>query len=125
VNGGLMFTVSPVHTDEYYANKAQELIDNGSDVISINDSSGILTGERTRSLIKAIRNKVGQTEIKFHANGNTGLAIESYQAAIDSNVDIIDTLTSPLSQGNSLPATQEMLNYVYKSGKSSKLKEKN
>ncbi|WP_373893557.1 pyruvate carboxylase subunit B [Virgibacillus natechei] len=125
VNGGLMFTVSPVHTDEYFANKAQEFIESGSDVILINDSSGLLTAERTKSLIRAIRKKIGQVEIKFHAHGSTGLATESYHAAIDSGVNMIDTLTAPLSQGYSLPATSEMLDYVYRSGKNGGLKEKN
>lgn len=125
VNGGLMFTISPVHTDEYFANKAQQLIDCGCDVIGINDSSGLLTAKRTKTLIKAIKEKIGNVDIKFHAHDSTGLATESYYAAIDSGVDIIDTLASPVSKGYSLPATSEMYEYLRQQGKSINVKKEN
>ena len=125
VNGGLMFTISPVHTDEYFANKAKQFIDSGCDVISINDASGLLTPERTKSLIRAIREKLGQVEIKFHAHGSTGLATDSYQAAMDADVDIIDTVALPVSQGYSLPATVEILDYLEQKGMRHLVKEDN
>jgi pyruvate/oxaloacetate carboxyltransferase len=124
VNGALMFTISPVHTDEYYAKKAKKFIENGSDIVSIQDASGLLTPERTRSLKFKPYVMKWQVEIKFHGHCNTGLANESYYSAIDAGVDIIDTLTAPLSQGNSLPSTLEMMDYVYQVGQSCKIQEK-
>lgn len=125
VNGGLMFTVSPVHTDEYFANKAHEFIKSGCDTVSINDASGLLTPNRTKSLIRTIKSKIGHIEIKFHAHDSTGLATENYHAAIDSGVDIVDTLATPMSQGYSLPGTPEILDYVNRSGMNGGLKEDN
>src|SRR5436190_22718421 len=55
VDGGIVYTVSPVHTDEYYARKARELVALGVDAVFLKDPSGLLTPERTRTLIPAPR----------------------------------------------------------------------
>ena len=41
--GGIVYTVSPVHTDDYYARKTRELVSLGVDAVYIKDPSGLLT----------------------------------------------------------------------------------
>jgi oxaloacetate decarboxylase alpha subunit len=43
VVGGLVYTLSPVHTDQYYVGKAKDLIALGVDSIFLKDASGLLT----------------------------------------------------------------------------------
>ena len=52
--GCLVYCISPVHTDEYYAAKARELAAMKTDFVLIKDSIGLLTPERTRTLVPAI-----------------------------------------------------------------------
>ena len=54
----LMYSLSPFHTDEYYAQKARDAIDAGVDVIEIKDQGGLLTPERTRTFVSAIKESV-------------------------------------------------------------------
>ncbi|MGH7314500.1 MAG: pyruvate carboxylase subunit B, partial [Candidatus Rokuibacteriota bacterium] len=42
VAGGVVYTVSPVHTDAYYASKARELVALGVDAVFLKDPSGLL-----------------------------------------------------------------------------------
>ena len=41
--GGVVYTVSPVHTDDYYARKTRELVTLGVDAVYLKDASGLLT----------------------------------------------------------------------------------
>jgi len=38
--GGIVFTISPIHTDEYFARKTRELIALGVDAVYLKDASG-------------------------------------------------------------------------------------
>ena len=77
VTGILTFSISPVHTDKYYCEKASEFIALGVDSILVCDASGILTGERTETLITAVQAATGnQTPIEFYAHASMGLAHE-------------------------------------------------
>ena len=55
VDAGVVYTVSPVHTDAYYARKIKELVALGADAIFIKDPSGLLTPERAATLIPAAK----------------------------------------------------------------------
>jgi len=72
VDGGIVYTVSPVHTDEYYARKARELVALGVDAVFLKDPSGLLTPERTRTLIPALRAAVGAVPLQLHSHCLTG-----------------------------------------------------
>ncbi|MGQ3281222.1 MAG: hypothetical protein ACT6WE_32490, partial [Shinella sp.] len=55
--GALSFCESPIHTDELYIAKARELIDKTDvDAVKLKDAGGLLTRERIRTLVPAIKN---------------------------------------------------------------------
>ncbi len=54
VNAMMTYTLSPVHTDEYYVERARELVQLQADFISIKDPTGLLTPERGRTLFPAV-----------------------------------------------------------------------
>jgi oxaloacetate decarboxylase alpha subunit len=110
VTGGLSFAESPVHTDEYYAAKAREMVSSAVDCVSLNDASGLLTPERTRSLVNAVRQAIGEEmEIDFKSHCGTGLGSDCTLEAMRCGVDSINTASLPLAYGNSIPSTVEMV----------------
>jgi len=104
--GGVVYTLSPVHTDEYYARKTKELIKLGVDAIYIKDASGLLTPERAKTLVPAIKKVCGRLPLHLHSHCLTGLAPYTACRAIELGVDVVHTATSPLANGASHPATE-------------------
>ncbi len=105
VAGGVVYTVSPVHTDEYYARKARELVALGVDAVFLKDPSGLLKPERVRTLVPALRQAVGARPLQLHAHCLTGLGPLCALEAIEHGVDVVHTATPPLANGASHPAT--------------------
>ena len=56
--GGVVYTVSPVHTDDYYARKTRELVSLGVDAVYIKDPSGLLTPERAHTLVPVAQGRM-------------------------------------------------------------------
>jgi oxaloacetate decarboxylase (Na+ extruding) subunit alpha len=106
VAGGIVYTVSPVHTDAYYASKAQELVALGVDAVFLKDPSGLLKPERVRTLIPTLRQAVGATRLQLHTHCLTGLGPLCALEAITHGVDAVHTATSPLAHGASQPPTE-------------------
>lgn len=112
----LVFSVSPVHTDEYFANKAVELVRLGVDDVVLADASGVLTPERTGSLVQTVRKAVDKTELQFVSHCNTGLAYDNYLLAMQNGVDSVSTVSLPLAHSTSDPATIDMIALAYRMG---------
>ena len=92
--GGLVYTVSPVHTDEYYAARALELVQLGVDGVYIKDPSGLLRPDRVFSLVPAIKKAIGQLPLQLHSHCLSGLAPYTALLAVDYGVDVVHTATS-------------------------------
>jgi pyruvate/oxaloacetate carboxyltransferase len=108
VNAMITYTLSPVHTDAYYVERAQELRALKADFISIKDPTGLLTPERARTLFAAIVAAAGLTPIQLHSHCQSGLAPEVYQIAIATGFRHGYTAVEPLANGASLPATEDI-----------------
>ncbi len=106
VSGGVVYTVSPVHTDAYYAAKARELVGLGVDAVFLKDPSGLLKPDRVRTLIPALREAVGPARLQLHTHCLTGLGPLCALEAIRHGVDTVHTATSPVAHGASQPPTE-------------------
>lgn len=104
----MSYTISPVHTVEYYKNLALEMEAMGADSIAIKDMSGILLPEVAYELVKELKS-VLKVPLELHTHATAGLASMTYLKAIKAGVDIIDTAISPLSGGTSQPATESLV----------------
>ena len=109
INAMITYTLSPVHTDGYYVERALELGALDVDFISIKDPTGLLTPERARTLFPAIVAAAGGIPVQLHSHCQSGLAPEVYQVALDSGFRFGYTATEPLANGASLPATEDIL----------------
>ncbi len=100
----LIYTVSPRHTDEYYARKAREAAAIRPYGICFKDVGGLLTPERARTLIPVIQKNVGDVPLEFHAHCNNGLAPLCYLEAIQLGLTTLHTAIPPLANGSSQPS---------------------
>jgi pyruvate/oxaloacetate carboxyltransferase len=121
----LMYTSSPAHTQEHWAQKVQTIVATKEcvDRIMIEDASGILTPERTRELIATVQRNCEGIPLEFHAHCNSGLAPLCYLEAIQSGVTTVHTAVAPLANGTSLPAAETILKNIRRLGFASDLDE--
>ena len=103
---GLVYTHSPVHTDEYYVRKTKELIAIGVDGVFIKDPSGLLTPERIATLVPAMKKALGDLPLQLHTHCLSGLAPYVALQAVEHGVDTVHTATSTLANGASHPPTE-------------------
>jgi len=103
VLGTLVFSLSPVHTDEYYATKAREFVRMGADEINLKDPSGMLSVERIRTIIPAFRTAIGNVPINIHSHCMTGRAPAVLIAGAEAGADKLHTAIPPLAHAASHP----------------------
>lgn len=116
VCAGLVYTVSPAHTDEYYKNVAADLVGLGVDSVLIKDPSGLLTPDRVRTLVPAVKAVVGEVPLELHSHSLSGLAEQCYLEAVPLGVDVIHTASEPLASGASLPPTEYCVRHLEHDG---------
>ena len=104
----ISYTLSDVHTLEYYVDLAKRYESLGADSICIKDIAGLLLPKPAYDLVKAIKEEVN-VPIEVHSHYTSGVASMTYLKAIEAGADIIDTDMSPLSMGTAQPATEVMV----------------
>jgi pyruvate/oxaloacetate carboxyltransferase len=117
----VMYTSSPVHTKEIWAQKTRLLLQAKKwiDRVMIEDASGVITPEQTRELVTTIRENAEGLPLEFHSHCNSGLAPLCYLEAIKSGATTLHTAVAPLANGTSLPATESILKNARRLGYSS------
>lgn len=103
-----VYTVSPVHTDEYYAARIRELLALGADRVGVKDPTGLLTPERAKTLFPVVMKAAGQTKVELHSHCQSSLAPEVYSEAIKAGFHYVHTAAMPLANGASLPAVEDI-----------------
>lgn len=116
VCAGLVYTLSPVHTDEYYENVARELVRLGADSVMIKDPSGLLLPERVRTLVPTLKRVTGSVPLELHSHSLSGMAEPSYLEAARLGVDTLHTAADPLAGGASLPSTEYCVRHLARDG---------
>ncbi|GMQ60097.1 oxaloacetate decarboxylase subunit alpha [Vallitalea sediminicola] len=104
----ISYTLSEVHTLEYYAKLAKQLEEMGADSICIKDMAGLLVPYSATELVKTLKETV-KVPIQLHAHYTSGVAAMTYLKAVEAGADIIDTAMSPFSMGTAQPATEVMV----------------
>ncbi|MEM4718283.1 MAG: pyruvate carboxylase subunit B [Desulfurococcaceae archaeon] len=107
VQGTITYTISPVHTLEYYLKLIDELVSLDVDHITIKDMAGILDPYTCYNLVKAIKEQY-RIPVDVHSHFTGGMAVATYIKAVEAGVDFIDTVISPLAFGTSHPSIQTM-----------------
>ncbi|MDT7708359.1 MAG: oxaloacetate decarboxylase (Na+ extruding) subunit alpha [Pseudonocardiales bacterium] len=106
----IMFGISPVHTDEWFAARVREMVSWGIvSSIYIEDAPGILSPERGATLIPALVAAAGDVPVELHCHNTIGVAPLNYLTGLRSGVKILHTASRPLANGPSLPSTESMV----------------
>jgi oxaloacetate decarboxylase alpha subunit len=100
----LSYTISPRHSDEYYAQKTRDLLPFKPDAIYLEDQCGILTIDRARTLLPAIVRSANGVPVELHAHNTTGLASLVYLEALQLGIRTLHTALPPLAEGPSQPS---------------------
>ena len=110
----LCITTSPVHTAEYYAGIAEQLIAAGAPEICLKDMAGIGQPAMLGKLVGMIKEKHPDVIIQYHGHSGPGLSMASILEVCKAGADIIDTAIEPLSWGKVHPdiiSVQSMLKH--------------
>lgn len=116
VVGGVVFTHSPVHTDQYYSGKVKALLKHGVDAVFLKDASGLLTPERIATLVPALKKALGKKPLQIHTHCNSGLAPYVVLQAVEHGVDVVHTATSTLANGVSHSPTERVVRNLRRRG---------
>lgn len=108
VQGAVVYTISPYHTDDNFLKVAQELVQLGAHSICIKDMSGLLAPYAAYNLIRRFKAELN-VPINLHTHYTSGMASMTYLKACEAGVDMIDCALSPFAMGTAQPATEAMI----------------
>ena len=105
VVAALPFTLSPMHDDAFFADAARRLTEGGHfDRLYLKDPGGLVTAERARTLIPALKAAIGDLPLEFHSHCTIGLGPFSYLEAAEHGATCLHTASSSAANGTSQPA---------------------
>jgi len=107
---GLTYSISPVHTHAYYAQRAAALADCAEmDRLYLKDPGGLLTPDAVRELAPHFVAAAGDRTVELHSHCTIGLAPLVYVEGVQTGFQVVHTASGPLSRGTSQP---EVVNTV-------------
>jgi pyruvate/oxaloacetate carboxyltransferase len=106
--GTICYTISPVHTVQYFVDFAKKLAKLDCDSICIKDMAGMLAPQPAYELITALNKEVG-LPVHLHSHSTSGMVMMTYFRACEAGVDILDTAFSPLAWGTSQPPVESIV----------------
>ncbi len=108
VEATLSYTISPVHTTDYFVDMAVKLEALGADTICIKDMANLLLPYTAYDLVQKLKKRV-KVPLHLHTHNTSGTGDMTYLKAVEAGVDIVDTALSPMANGTSQPATEPLV----------------
>ena len=110
VIAALVFTLSPIHDDAHYAERARTLAASPDvDALYIKDPGGLLSPARARTLVPAIKAVIGNKPLELHAHCTIGLAEHTYMDAPDLGIETVQCASGAASDGTSNPPSERVV----------------
>ncbi len=100
----ITYSVSPRHTDEYYAERTRQAVTLPVFRLCLKDPGGLLTPERVKTLVPVVLENAGNIPVELHTHCTTGLGPLCALEAIKAGIRTINTAIPPLADGASLPS---------------------
>lgn len=104
----MVYTVSPIHTLDYYLSLARDIAAMDVDSICIKDMSGILKPYVAYELVKRIKSEVGM-RVDVHSHTTAGFAPITIVKAIEAGADYVDCALSSMSMYTSHPPLESII----------------
>jgi oxaloacetate decarboxylase alpha subunit len=110
VVAALVFTVSPIHDDAHYVERARKLAANPDvDAIYIKDPGGLLTPLRAHVMIPAIKRVIEDKPLELHSHCTIGLGELVYMDAPEWGVGTMQCASGAASDGISNPSAERVV----------------
>ena len=100
----LIFSVSPRHTIEHYAEKSRQAAALAPYRLCLKDPGGLLTPDAIRQLVPAILQNSSNIPVELHTHCNTGLGPLCCLEAVKLGIRCLNTALPPLANGSSNPS---------------------
>lgn len=100
----LIYSVSPVHTDAYYAERCRQAASLKPFRLCLKDPGGLLTPDRVRTLVPVVLANADGIEVELHSHCTTGLGPLVALEAVKLGIRIVNTGVPPLADGPALPS---------------------
>jgi oxaloacetate decarboxylase (Na+ extruding) subunit alpha len=101
---GLTYSISEVHTHDYYAKRAAALAGCAEmDRLYLKDPGGLLTPDAVRELAPHFVAAAGGRTVELHSHCTIGLAPLVYVEGVGAGFEVVHTASGPLSRGTSQP----------------------
>ena len=108
VQGCLVYTLSPYHTNEVFVDLSKKLQEMGCHSVCIKDMSGLLKPYVAEDLVKKLKAAL-DIPIQLHTHYTSGFGSMTYLKAIEAGVDTVDCALSPFALDTSQPCTETMV----------------
>jgi len=110
VIGALVFTLSPIHNDAHYIDRARTLAASPEvDAVYIKDPGGLLTPLRARTLIPAVKAVIGDKPLELHSHCTIGIGELTYMDAPDWGVSAVQCASGAVGDGISNPPSERVV----------------
>lgn len=114
VQACVVYTISPVHSNQQYLETALRLKDMGADSICIKDMAGLLAPYASFELVSLFKENLG-LPVQLHTHYYGGLAIATLIKAAEAGADMIDTASVPMAFGSSQPPVETVVRVLQES----------
>lgn len=111
----LSYTVSPVHTVDYFVDYARRLEEMGADQLAIKDMAGLLHPVDAVALIRRLRQNTS-LPIALHSHTTTGVGLLNAVIGMVHGVDSIDCAITPFAGGSSHPPVELLIVFAEELG---------
>ncbi len=114
---GLTYSISDVHTHEYYAQRAAALADcPDMDRLYLKDPGGLLTPDAVRELAPHFVKAAGARTTELHSHCTVGMAPYVYVQGVEAGFEVVHTASGPLSRGTSQPEVNSTMRNLEANG---------
>jgi len=105
----MLFTLSPVHDDAFWADKADKLSAIPEvDSLLLYDTGGVLDRDRIKTLVPAIVANARGKPVEMHSNNMLGQSAKAYCDAVEFGVTVLHTAARSMANGPSIPSIDIM-----------------
>lgn len=112
IMAALTYTVSAVHDDGFYAGLAGQMAASPDiDRVYVKDPAGLLTPERARTLLPAVRARLAAANmpLELHSHCTLGLSPLTCLVAAELGLTALHVACGPLANGSSLPNAERLV----------------
>ena len=114
---GLTYSISPVHTHEYYLERARAVAASEHiDRLYLKDPGGLLTTDAVRELIPGFIEAVAPRPVELHSHCTISLGPLAYMEGLEAGTRTLHTAVAPLANGTSNPSCETTLRNLVAEG---------